>query len=330
MSPPATARAGNGWINALIGILIFSASLPATRLAVLQLDPLFVTFTRAAVAGGIGLCVLALGREPRPRGADLGALVLVAFGVVLGFPLLSALALRHMTSAHAMLFVGLLPASTAAFAVLRAGERPRPAFWLFAAAGAALVAGYALAHGGAEFTGGDSLMIAAVIVCGLGYAEGARLSRRLGGWQVICWALLLALPVMAPLAFIYTPRDWSGVGWPAIGGLAYVSVFSMLIGFVFWYRGLASGGIAAVAQLQLAQPFFGLLFAAALLGEPVGPGLVAVLAGVVACVAGARRYAVRPVSTSRSRFSTAGASLTPVRAQRGGRTVRRRPARDRR
>ena len=131
----------------------------------------------------------------------------------------------------------------------------------------------------------------AVLVCGLGYAEGGRLSRRLGGWQVICWALALSLPVMAPAALLAAPATWSGIGWPAWAGLAYVSVFSMLVGFVFWYRGLSQGGIAAVGQLQLLQPFLGLLLASLFLGEPVGWDMVAALAAVVACVAGAKRFA---------------------------------------
>jgi drug/metabolite transporter (DMT)-like permease len=135
------------------------------------------------------------------------------------------------------------------------------------------------------------LMLAAIIACGLGYAEGGRLSRRLGGWQVISWALVLSLPLVVPLAFATKPSAWNGIGLPAWMGLAYVSLFSMLIGFVFWYRGLSQGGIAAVGQLQLLQPFFGLTLAATLLHETVGWPMVAVSAGVVLCVAGAKRFA---------------------------------------
>jgi drug/metabolite transporter (DMT)-like permease len=260
---------------------------------VLDLEPLFLTFARAAIAGLLGLALLgAFGGGRRPARADLAPLAVVALGVVVGFPLLTALALRHVTSAHAVVFVGLLPLATALFAVARAGERPRPAFWAFSLAGGAMVAGYALGRGGAEASlVGDLLMAAAILACGLGYAEGARLSRALGGWQVISWALVLALPLTLPLAVAGAPPSWAGVGWPALGALAYVSVFSMLVGFVFWYRGLAQGGIAAVGQLQLLQPFLGLALAAALLDEPVGWGLVGTAAGVVLCVAGAKRCA---------------------------------------
>jgi drug/metabolite transporter (DMT)-like permease len=138
---------------------------------------------------------------------------------------------------------------------------------------------------------GDGLMLAAIIVCGLGYAEGAKLSRTLGGWQVISWALVLSLPVMLPLALLLQPPSFDEIGAPAWIGLAYVSLFSMLIGFVFWYRGLAQGGIAAVGQLQLLQPFFGLALAATLLREPVTVGMFAATIGVICCVIGARRFA---------------------------------------
>lgn len=286
-----------GWLSGFVGMAIFSGSLPATRLAVAALDPLFVTFARAAIAGVLALAALAIGRAPRPALSDLPQLALVALTMVLGFPLLSALALRSINSAHALVFTALLPLSTAGFAVLRAQERPGLAFWCFALGGAALVAGYALSveRDGRAWLG-EGLMVAAVLAGGLGYAEGGRLSRRLGGWQVISWALIISLPAMAQLAFWRAPSDWHGLSWPALAALAYVSVFSMLIGFVFWYRGLALGGIAAVGQLQLLQPFLGLGLAALLLHERVGPRLLLVSAGVVLCVAGAKRFSVAPLT----------------------------------
>ena len=283
-------RTTAGWLNGAIGVLIFSGSLPATRVAIAGFDPVYLTVARAAIAGLLAAALLAAFREKRPARSDLASLALVALCVIVGFPLLTALALRHVTSAHSIVFIGLLPLATAIFAVLRGGERPRPAFWLFSALGSALVAGFALTQstGGAAI--GDLLMIAAVIVCGLGYAEGAVLSRRLGGWQVICWSLVLALPPMLALALWLQPASWQGIEIPAWLGLAYVSLFSMLIGFVFWYRGLAQGGIAAVGQLQLLQPFCGLALAGLLLGETVSATMLLTSAAVVACVAGAKRF----------------------------------------
>ncbi len=284
-------RVGAGWGSGLLGVLIFSGSLPATRVAGAGFSPLFLTSARAVIAALLGGACLVLLRQKRLARADLVPLTIVAVGVVLGFPLLTALALQHIPAARSIVFVGLLPLATALFGVLRAGERPKPAFWAFSVLGAATVAGFAFAHSDGGSLTGDLLMIGAILLCGLGYAEGAALSRRLGGWQVISWALLLSLPAMAALAMLFLPASWQGIGAPAWLGLAYVSVFSMLVGFVFWYRGLALGGIAGVGQLQLLQPFFGLMLAGFLLNEPVAWTMIAATGVVVLCVAGAKRFA---------------------------------------
>ena len=281
----------DGWGSGLVGVIIFSGSLPATRVAVSDFSPLFLTSARAVIAALLGAALLLMLRQARPVKDDLLPLVIVAAGVVVGFPLLTALALQYITAAHSIVFVGLLPLATAIFGVLRGGERPKPLFWLFSGIGSAIVVGFALAYGGEASLTGDLLMIAAIIACGLGYAEGARLSRRLGGWQVISWALLLSLPLMAVIALATLPGSWHGIANPSWLSLAYVSVFSMLVGFVFWYRGLARGGIAGVGQLQLLQPFFGLLLAASLLGEHVKSMMIIATVAVVLCVAGARRFA---------------------------------------
>lgn len=283
--------AGSGWGNGLLGVIIFSGSLPATRVAVGGFSALFLTSARAVIAALIGAAVLALLRQSRPQRNDLASLAIVAAGVVVGFPLLTALTLQHITSAHSIVFIGLLPLATAIFAVLRGGERPRPLFWLFVVLGSATVAGFAFSNDGSASATGDLLMVAAIVLCGLGYAEGAALSRRLGGWQVISWALVLALPLMVPIAILTWPLTWSAVNAPAWIGLAYVSVFSMFVGFIFWYRGLAIGGIARVGQLQQLQPFFGLALAGLLLHEPVAWSMIAATGLVVVCVFFARRFA---------------------------------------
>jgi drug/metabolite transporter (DMT)-like permease len=284
-------RSTAGWGSGLLGVVIFSGSLPATRIAVGGFTPLFLTSARAVIAALLGIALLATLRQKRPDARDLGPLAIVALGVVVGFPLLTAQALLTITSAHSIVFIGLLPLSTAIFAVLRGGERPQPLFWLFAVLGSATVAGFAFFNDGAASLTGDLLMVAAIVLCGLGYAEGAALSRRLGGWQVISWALLLAVPLMVPVAILTLPSTWSGITAPAWIGLAYVSIFSMFVGFIFWYRGLAIGGIARVGQLQQLQPFFGLALAGFLLHEPVAWSMIAATALVVACVFFARRFA---------------------------------------
>lgn len=281
----------SAWTNGFIGMLIFSGSLPATRAAVIDLDPWFVTSARACIAGLLGLVLLRMLGQRRPGRQDLTSLLLVIFGVVVGFPLFTALALQHITSAHSLVYMGLLPISTALFGVLRGGERPRATFWLFAVLGSAFVVGYAASGIMRASIQGDLLMLAAIVVCGLGYAEGASLTRRLGGWQVISWALVMSLPLTLPATLFTMPASFAQVGASAWVGLIYVSLFSMLIGFIFWYRGLAQGGIAAVGQLQLLQPFFGLGLAALFLNETVSWAMLIVMLCTVACVAGAKRYA---------------------------------------
>ncbi|WP_336488891.1 DMT family transporter [Methylobacterium nigriterrae] len=288
-------------VDGFLGVLIFSASLPATRLALVGFDPLFLTAARAAVAGCVAGAALLLLNQRLPGRADLVPLAVVAAGVVVGFPLLTALALREVSAAHAVVFVGALPLATALFGALRSGERPPRAFWAPSALGGAVIAAFAAPGLGSLSGSGDGLMLAAILACGLGYAEGGLLARRLGGWQVIAWANVLALPLSLPLALAWMPEAPLARPASALAGLAYVSLFSMLIGFVFWYRALARGGIAAVSQLQLLQPFLGLGLAALVLGEAIEGRMLVAAAAVVACVAAARRFAA-PGGSARSRL----------------------------
>jgi len=283
-------NSAQGWVSGFLGMLIFSGSLPATRMAVQEFDPLFLTALRAVLAAILALGALGVMRQRWPQRQDFVPLVMVAAGVVIGFPLLTALALQHTTSAHALVYIGLLPLATACFGVLRGGERPKTAFWLFSVLGSLLVGAFALSQGAGASWVGDLLMVAAVLLCGLGYAEGAMLTRRLGGWQVISWALVVALPLTAGVAVWAAPASWPQVSVGAWFSLGYISLFSMWIGFIFWYRGLALGGIAAVGQLQLLQPFFGLALAAWVLHESIQPSMIAVMAGVLVCVYGAKRF----------------------------------------
>lgn len=283
-------NSAQGWVSGFLGMLIFSGSLPATRLAVQEFDPLFLTAMRAVLAAVLAFGALGLMRQRWPQRQELVPLVMVAIGVVIGFPLLTALALQHTTSAHALVYIGLLPLATACFGVLRGGERPKIAFWLFSVLGSLLVGAFALSQGAGASWVGDLLMVAAILLCGLGYAEGAMLTRKLGGWQVISWALVVALPLTAGVAVWAAPASWPQVSVGAWLSLGYISLFSMWIGFIFWYRGLALGGIAAVGQLQLLQPFFGLALAAWVLHETIQPSMIAVMAGVLVCVYGAKRF----------------------------------------
>jgi drug/metabolite transporter (DMT)-like permease len=275
-----------------LGVLGFSFSLPATRIAVEDLDPTFVGVGRAVVAGLLAVALLAATRQPRPTRAQLQPLALVALGVVFGFPLFTALAMHSLPSAQGAVIVGVLPAATAVAAVLFAGERPSGAFWAASGAGLLAVLVFAGAQGAGLPSGAHGLVLIAVALCALGYAKGGALSRELGGWQTICWALVLSLPLTVPITLVtLLAGDLSGDA-EAWAGFAYVSLISMFLGFFAWYAGLARGGIARIGQVQLAQPVLTLLWAALLLGEDVTPGMVAAALIVLACVVATQRTRV--------------------------------------
>ncbi|HEX4212250.1 MAG TPA: DMT family transporter [Candidatus Dormibacteraeota bacterium] len=287
---PAATAARLDWrpvALGLTGVLVFSLTLPATKLALVSMSPIFIGLGRAVVAGAPAAVALAVTRQRLPRADQWRRLLVVAVGVVVGFPLCSALALGHLSSAHGAVVVGLLPLSTACFAVLRAGERPSRRFWVACSAGSALVVAFALSQGLGGDSAWDGMLVLAVLLGGLGYAEGAVLARELGGWQVICWALVLAAPFLLVPVALAAPQH--GVDAPAWLGFAYVSLGSMFLGFFAWYRAMAMAGVARISQLQLLQPPLTLVWSALLLGDGVGPLTVAAGLGVIVCVAAAQR-----------------------------------------
>ncbi len=268
-----------------VGVLLFSVSLPATRVAVGGFDPVFVGASRGAAAGLLAVAVLLIGRAPWPTRAEWGRLAWVAAGVVLGFPLLTTVAMAQASAIHGAILTGLLPAATAVAGVVLARERPSVPFWLAAGAGLVCVVAFAVVQGAGRPGVADGLLLLAVIICGFGYAAGGVLARTMGGVRVIGWALVLVLPVTVPLAVLqWDGAGVRGAGWAAWAGFLYVALVSQYLGFFAWYRGLAQGGVARVGQLQLAQPVLSLVWAVLLLGEAVTwPAVVAALA-VLACV----------------------------------------------
>ncbi|SDT81187.1 Permease of the drug/metabolite transporter (DMT) superfamily [Actinoplanes derwentensis] len=269
-----------------LGVLAFSMSLPATRVAVGHLDPWFVAFGRAVGAAALAGGYLWLTRAARPVRGQWWRFVIVAIGVVAGFPLFTSLALTSATSAHGAVVVALLPAVTAVFAVLRAGERPPVLFWLASGGGLVAVLTFLVVSGTVRgsATTADLYLLAAVVLCGLGYAEGGVLARDLGGARTICWALLVALPVTVPVTLVAAVTHPPYAPAPAWGAFGYLTVVSMFLGFFAWYAGLARGGIARVGQIQLAQPVLTLLWSALLLSETVGAGALGAATVVLVCV----------------------------------------------
>lgn len=280
----------SGLLYGAFGVLLFSLTLPMTKLALRGFDPWFIASGRAVVAAGLGAATLRLQRARRPTRRELRRLAVVAAGVVLGFPVLSSLALTTTSATHAAVVIALLPAATAVAGVVRSREIPSRAFWLAAAAGTTVVLGWALARAGGGLRVGDAYLLVGVALCAVGYAEGAVTARSLGSAQTICWALLIAAPVTVPLAAATAPgRTPTG---SALAGLLYVSVGSMFLGFFAWYAGLARGGVARISQIQLVQTPLSLAWSALILGERLTWSTALVAAAVVATVAAAQRSRV--------------------------------------
>ena len=273
-----------GTLLGLLAVVAFAVTLPATRVAVRALDPVFVGLGRAVGAAVLAAAFLLLTRQRLPSREHLKSLAVVAAGVVVGFPLLSAWAMRHVDASHGGVVLGILPLATAATGALFSGERPSARFWGCAVVGSALGAGYSLTQSRGTLALADLALVGAVISAAIGYAEGARLSRALGGLQVISWALVLSAPVLivpvllaAPSTVLLPLESWAG--------FVYVMVISQFLAFIPWYRGLALGGIARVGQTQLLQPFLTIFAAGVLLGEPGDIVTWVVAALVVAVVA---------------------------------------------
>lgn len=283
----SASDAARGLLLGIAGVVMFALSIPMTRLAVgsvqaPQLDPAFVAFGRAAVAGLLSVAYLAATGARRPRGPEWRLLALTAGGVVFGWPLLSGLAVRHVDAVHAAVVSGVLPLATAVIAALVLRQRPSRGFWACAFAGLALVVGFAAWRGAGGLEMADGLLLGAVVCASAGYVGGARLSRGFSAEQVICWVLVISLPITLPLA-LWT-RPTAPVAPSAWAGFAYVSLVSMWIGFFAWYRGLALGGTLRVSQVQVLQPFLSMLFAVPLLGEKLDAMTVVFAAAVLAVV----------------------------------------------
>jgi len=285
------------WLG-LAGVVIFALTLPMTRLAVgtaeaPQMSGVFIALGRAVVAAALSAAFLVATRAPWPQRDQWWPLVLTSAGVVFGFPLFTSIAMRYVEAVHASVIVGVLPLATAAVGALLHRQRPSNGFWACAVLGSALVVAFAIWKSGSGFGLhlADTLLLAAMACAAVGYGYGARLSQRMRAEHVICWALVLALPLTLPFAWATLPRgELPASAW---WGFAYVAVFSMWIGFFAWYRGLALGGTVRVSQVQLVQPFLSMLFAVPLLGERLDAVTLGFALAVIATVFIGKKMPVR-------------------------------------
>ncbi|MFD5282522.1 DMT family transporter [Streptomyces rubrogriseus] len=284
-----TGGASFGTVQAALGVVAFSLTFPATAWGLEGFGPWSLIAVRSILAAAVaGACLVALRVAPPERRHWLG-LAVVGAGVVLGFPLLTTLALQTSTTAHAAVVVGLLPLTTALLSALRVGTRPSRTFWIAALAGAAAVIAFTVQQSGGALTSADAYLFGALLVCAAGYTEGGRLARVMPGWQVIGWALVLCLPLTVPMAAVALSFEPVHLTAHAVTGLLWVAIGSQFLGLVVWYRGMAAIGIPKASQLQLAQPLLTLVWSVLLLGEhlPVAAPLTA--AAVLVCIAVTQR-----------------------------------------
>ncbi|WP_108989238.1 DMT family transporter [Streptomyces coelicoflavus] len=278
-----------GTVQAALGVVAFSLTFPATAWGLEGFGPWSLIAVRSILAAAVaGACLLALRVAPPERRHWLG-LAVVGAGVVLGFPLLTTLALQTSTTAHAAVVVGLLPLTTALLSALRIGTRPSRTFWIAALAGAAAVIAFTVQQSGGALTSADAYLFAALLVCAAGYTEGGRLARVMPGWQVIGWALVLCLPVTVPMAVVALSYEPVQLTAHSVTGLLWVAIGSQFLGLVVWYRGMAAIGIPKASQLQLAQPLLTLVWSVLLLGEHLTVAAPLTAAAVLVCIAVTQR-----------------------------------------
>ncbi|MGA5330176.1 DMT family transporter [Streptomyces griseoincarnatus] len=287
--PAPSQGRGFGTLQAALGVVAFSLTFPATAWGLEGFGPWSLVAVRSVLAAVIaGGCLLAL-RVPLPARRHWAGLAVVAAGVVLGFPMLTTLALQTSTTAHAAVVVGLLPLTTALLSSLRTGSRPSRSFWAAALAGAAAVVAFTVQQSGGALTTADLYLFGALLICAAGYTEGGRLAGAMPGWQVIGWALVLCLPLTVPVAAVALTAEPVHITAHSVTGLLWVAAGSQFLGLIVWYRGMASIGVPKASQLQLAQPLLTLFWSVFLLGEHLPWAAPVTALAVLVCIAVTQR-----------------------------------------
>lgn len=258
-----------GLLLGLAGVICFSLTLPATSIAVEFFGTTVVGLGRTVVAAILVAVVLIVRKEKLPSPRQFKSLLVVAFGAVLGFPLLTSRAMETLPVSHGAVELALLPLATAGFAMFRAGEVPSLKFWISSIIASSAVITYAFYLGFGQLQFADLALLAAVIILGLSYAEGGKLAKELGSWQVIAWAIIIGAPFFIIPVGLNLTTELLHAPLQAWVSFIYLSVVSQFLAYVAWYGGMAMGGIAKVSQIQYLQPFLMILFATVFLDESV-------------------------------------------------------------
>ncbi len=286
MEAPSTTR---GTLLATLGVVAFSFSFPATVWALDGFGAWTVTGLRGVLAAALAGGALVALKARAPAQTDWPALAVVAVGCVVGFPLLTTLALQTSSTPHSAVVIGALPMATAVIAARRTRVRPSRAFWAAATVGALTVLVFTLAQNHGRPTLGDLYLVAALLLCAAGYAEGGRLSAHLPSWQVIAWGVVIAAPVSLLISAVALAREPIELTGTALGGLVYIAAVSQFLGFVVWYRGMGLIGVTRASQLQLAQPLLTLVWAVVLMGEVLTTAVPMTAVIVLGCIAVTQR-----------------------------------------
>jgi len=287
-----TSNESKGMLLGIFGVIAFGLTLPITRFVVPYFNPIFIGLGRAVLATFFAISLLLITKQSIPNKSQCYKLLIVALGVVVGFPVLSAWAMQTLPSSHGGVVLGILPLATAIVAVFISNERPSLGFWIFSIIGSALVIIYSLLHGSGSFQVGDFALLGAIVSAAVGYAVGGQISKELGGWQVICWTLVISFPFIFLPAWILAPNNWLEIPFDIWVGFLYLALVSQLFGFFLWYKGLALGGIARVSQAQLIQPFITIIASVLLFNEKLEIITIAFALLVISTVAIGKRMPV--------------------------------------
>lgn len=256
-----------GMLLGFIGVIIFSLTLPATRHVAAYLDPFFIGFGRVTIAAIVAVMILLATKQSIPTRSQLKQLALTSIGIVFGFPIFTSLAMQTVDASHGGVVIAIMPLLTAVIATLFSGDRPSTSFWIVSIVGAALVTTYSLIDGNLNFQTGDILLLIASVLGAMGYALGAKVSKEMGGWQVICWVVVITFPVIIVPTLMMQPTHYAEIPTSVWLSFLYLGLMSQLFGFFLWYKGLALGGISRVSQTQLLQPFLTIMISIFFLGE---------------------------------------------------------------
>ena len=258
-----------GMLIGFVGISIFSLTLPFTQMAVNEMSPFFVAFARASIAGICALILLIFTKSKFPNKIQIRRLIIIVIGVIYGFPIFTSIAMKTLPSSHSGIVLGILPLAMSLFAAIKYKEKPSSSFWMISIFGTFIVISYTFIDNNGSLMIEDLWLLFAILFAAIGYSEGGTLAKEMGSIGVISWALVISLPINLFASYLFYETHYSSISFQAIISLTYVGLFSMFIGFFFWYKGIAIGGISRVGQVQLIQPFLTIVGAYFLTNEKI-------------------------------------------------------------